>query len=266
MFNRRWHAIVPAKRLKHAKSRLGREDLALPFITDVITALSHSELIESVNVVSADPTICELAHHLKCRVIAESKSDGLLPAIYLGIASLEPPDQRSILVVLGDLPCLSPDQVDAFLTQGSEYDSAFVSDAEGIGSTMWMRTHTTAPMPHFGPRSRAKHRESGAIEILDEQLIGARRDVDTAVNLWDAIRIGVGDATRNALDKNESGDIFNDDQDLLDDSEMIVTISQLSPLVGLDEKGQFHSLEDLDLAPLIQPRIGQRLILPPIRG
>ncbi len=266
MFNRRWHAIVPAKRLKHAKSRLGREDLALPFITDVITALSNSELVASVTVISADPTICELARDSNCRVIVESQSDGLLPAIYLGIASLEPPDQRSILVVLGDLPCLLPAQVDTFLNRGAEYESAFVPDAEGIGSTMWMRTRSTAPMPHFGPRSRAMHRESGAIEILDKELIGARRDVDTAVNLWDAIRIGVGAATRNALDKNESGDIFNDGQDQRDESEILVTISQVSPLVGLDEKGRFHSLEDLNLSPLIQPRIGQRFILPPIRG
>ncbi len=257
MFNRQWHAVVPAKLLKDAKSRLGREDLALPFFTDVISALNQSKLVESVTVVSADPTICNLALELNCQIVMEDQSNGILPAINVGISSLKLPDQRNILVVLGDLPCLDPDQVDSFVLQGSEFDSAFVSDAEGTGSTMWMRTHSTIPTPHFGPRSRAMHRESGAIEIDDPRLIGARRDVDTAVNLWDAIRIGVGKATGKALGA-EAPKAYSNDQ-----HQKIVTISQVSPPIGVDENGRFHRLDNTDLSPLIHPRIGQRIAIPP---
>lgn len=257
MFNRQWHAVVPAKLLKDAKSRLGREDLALPFFTDVISALKQSKLVESVTVVSADPTICRLAVELNCQIVMENRSNGILPAINMGISSLKLPDQRNILVVLGDLPCLNPDQVDSFILQGSEFDSAFVSDAEGTGSTMWMRTHSTIPTPHFGPRSRAMHRESGAIEIDDPQLIGTRRDVDTAVNLWDAIRIGVGKATEKAL-RAEAPRFHSIDQ-----HQKILTISQVSPPIGVDENGRFHPLDSTDLPPLINPRVGQRIAIPP---
>ena len=255
MFNRRWHAIVPAKRLKDAKSRLGRDDLALPFLTDVITALSKSDLVESVTIVSADPTICHLAEEMGCRVVVEHSSDGLLPAITLGIEELDAANQLNILVVLGDLPCLSTDHVNRFLTQGSDNATSFISDAEGTGSTMWMRTHSTDHMPFFGPRSRARHRESGAIEISDENFLGARRDVDTEVNLWDAVRIGVGEATHKALDTRTAP------SSLSSESDVVVTITQSSPPVGVDENGHLHSLAHRDLLPLIAPRQGQRVVI-----
>ena len=257
MFNRRWHAIVPAKRLKDAKSRLGRDDLTLPFLTDVITALNKSELVESITIVSADPTICHLAEEMGCRVVVEHSSDGLLPAIRLGIEELNASEQMNILVVLGDLPCLSTDHVNRFLTQGSDHASSFISDAEGTGSTMWMRTHSTEQMPFFGPRSRARHRESGAIEISDEMFLGARRDVDTAVNLWDAVRIGVGQATQKALGTRTAP------SNLRIESDVVVTITQTSPPVGVDENGHLHSLAHLDLLPLIAPRRGQRVVISP---
>jgi 2-phospho-L-lactate/phosphoenolpyruvate guanylyltransferase len=247
MYDTRWHAIVPAKRLKDAKTRLGREDLALPFLTDVINAIKGSHYIASVTVVSADPTICRLAEEFGCQIVDEKNSEGLLSAIDLGINHLAAADQENLLVVLGDLPCLMPTHIDLFVNEGKVHTSAFLSDAEGTGSTMWMRTGSTSPTPLFGVRSRAKHRQAGAHEIAHKDLAGAHRDVDTLVNLWDAERIGVGGATHKAL--------HNDP--------FIVTLSRTSPPAGIDESGRLHSLEGVDLSPLTKPRIGQRVVLSP---
>ncbi len=245
MFDTRWHAIVPAKRLKDAKTRLGREDLVLPFLTDVINAVKDSTLIATITVVSADPTICRSALQLGCQVVKEIQSEGLLAAIDLGIGHLDATDRENLVVVLGDLPCLMPAHLDLFVNQGKAHESAFLSDAEGTGSTMWMRTRSVAPTPQFGLRSRAKHRQAGAHEVAHEDLVGAQRDVDTLVNLWDAERIGVGRATREAL----HGQSF------------VVTLSQTSPLAGIDENGRLHSLAGVDLSPLSKPRIGQRVVI-----
>lgn len=255
MFDIRWNAIVPAKRLKDAKTRLGREDLALPFLTDVINALKGSELISSVTVVSADPTICELAEQLDCRVVVEHNREGLLAAIDLGINHLDAMDKENVVVVLGDLPCLLAEHVELFVNQGREHESAFLSDAEGTGSTMWMRTNSLSPTPHFGPRSRAMHRQSSAYEVTHQDLAGARRDVDTLVNLWDAERIGVGMSTQNALHTRSHSP--NPDSS----SSIVVTLSQTSPVSGVDETGRIHSLEGIDLSPVTRPRVGQRIVI-----
>lgn len=250
-----WNAIVPAKRLNNAKSRLGRNDLTLPFLTDVLTALGQSKLIESITVVSADPTICEVAREMNFQFYMEDENSGLLPAINQGIDNLNPLQQENILIVLGDVPCLTPVHVDTFLTLGARHRSSFVPDAEGIGTTMWMRTNCLSATPHFGPRSRAFHRESGAIEVLDDQLYGARRDVDTAVDLWDAERIGLGFATKNALAKKPVQAILPD--------EIVVTIASVLPMIGVDESGHSHRLDDKDHRLLINPQVGQRIVIRP---
>ena len=60
--------------------------------------------------------------------------------------------------------------------------------------------------PHFGVKSRSTHVEFGHIDLaLDAPadvrslLAGARRDVDTPADLWDALRIGVGHNTSEVL-------------------------------------------------------------------
>ena len=60
--------------------------------------------------------------------------------------------------------------------------------------------------PRFGVGSRAAHVQAGYIDLaLDVPanvrtlLAGARRDVDTPADLWDALRIGVGANTRAVL-------------------------------------------------------------------
>ena len=82
------------------------------------------------------------------------------------------------------------------------YSMSFVSDAAGIGSTMWC-SQTVDGHSFFGERSRAQHRSAGYMELgaLERSALWARarRDVDTDADLWDALRIGVGPATTDAM-------------------------------------------------------------------
>ena len=76
-----------------------------------------------------------------------------------------------------------------------------MADAAGIGSTLLTARPGVELGPRFGERSRAAHRSSGAVELAASPgaLAGLRRDVDTEVDLWDAVRLGVGPATTDAL-------------------------------------------------------------------
>lgn len=247
MLGNRWHALVPAKRLDEAKSRLGRHDLTLPFLSDVVFALQGSKHIDQVSVISSDPDIRKHMTDLGCSVISEPNSGGLSAAIATGLQWCDDREIAHVLVALGDLPCLNAAHVDEFLTAGSSNAASFLADAEGTGSTLWMRTTRTAPAPRFGFRSRAAHRESGAYEIEGSNFSGARRDVDTQVNLWDAIRIGVGLQTNRALSEHPRA--------------QLVTISGIDPLVAVDESGRTHLLSEIHRAEIPRPSIGQRLVI-----
>ena len=240
---------MPAKRLTEAKSRLGRDDLTLPFLSDVVQALHESTLIDQVSIISSDLVIENFVQELGCSIIPEGAGGpgGLTSAIESGIQWCTSNNIERVLVVLGDLPCLSSKHVDAFLSLGEHNASSFLADAEGTGSTMWMRSTRSAPNPRFGVRSRAAHRESGAVEIQGDDFAGARRDVDTQVNLWDAVRIGVGTATHSAL----TGPL----------EETVVTISGIDPITAVDESGRTLELNESQSAAIPRPRIGQRLVV-----
>ena len=71
---------------------------------------------------------------------------------------------------------------------------AFVSDAEGTGTTLYTASYDRFE-PRFGARSRQAHLDTGATEIVGE-LPTLRRDVDDLDDLRAAIALGVGSETR----------------------------------------------------------------------
>ncbi|RIQ15726.1 2-phospho-L-lactate guanylyltransferase, partial [Jiangella rhizosphaerae] len=94
-----------------------------------------------------------------------------------------------------DLPALRPAELDRVLTAAAEHPLSFVADAAGIGTTLYAAGPGVAFEPAFGGRSRAAHRLAGAVELELDGIASVRRDVDTAVDLWDARRLGVGPRT-----------------------------------------------------------------------
>jgi 2-phospho-L-lactate guanylyltransferase len=205
-----WTAVVPVKSLPDAKSRLlpdddpTRPELALAFLEDVLAALDGAAAIAGVVVVTDDERVRRVVDASPARWIAEFPHTGLNPAAAFGAASLAP--GSAVAIVAGDLPCLTSDAVDQVLALAGARERAFMSDAQGIGTTMLLDSVAANCSPAFGERSRARHVQLGYVDLgLDSSaearrlLARARRDVDTQVDLWDAMRIGVGAATSAVL-------------------------------------------------------------------
>jgi 2-phospho-L-lactate guanylyltransferase len=235
-----WHALIPAKALHNSKSRLGRNDLAGPFLADTVAALIGSAHVAQLTVITSDPEVASLVEDLGGNVLMEGASTGLLNALDLGLENVSA--GTGVVIALGDLPCLSTRDVDLFLEQATHHDSSFTCDSEGTGSTMWARLPGSSAKPRFGVRSRADHRMHGAVEIPCSA--GAHRDVDTSTDLWDAIRIGVGPHTLQALGT---------------PTMYIATISGTNPITAIDESGLQFAYPDYAISDLIAPRIGQRI-------
>lgn len=191
-----WTAIVPVKAAVDAKSRLinhsatQRSALALAFAEDAISALTESSMIGRIIVVGADvPTgpRSGIEH-------APDPGLGLNTAINHAALKVDPADP--VLVMVADLPAVHTADIDMALLHASGHQRSIICDAAGTGTTALMRTGSTRLQPAFGPRSRAQHVASGAWDLSDLDVPGMRRDVDTEVDLWDALRLGVGPRTR----------------------------------------------------------------------
>jgi 2-phospho-L-lactate guanylyltransferase len=200
-----WVVLVPVKPLGEAKTRLAstveRADLALAFAGDTVAAAVAAG-VGTVVVVTDDPAAEAMARELGAEVLPQGPQPGLNAALRHAADAVRSryPD-APVAVVAGDLPALRPTELARALRAASGHPRAFVSDAEGTGTTVLAAAPGVALDPSFGPRSRAAHRASGAVELAVAGAPGLRRDVDDAVGLWDARRIGVGPRTRTLLER-----------------------------------------------------------------
>ena len=211
-----WIAVVPVKASRDAKTRLAdqrkRFALAEAMAKDTVNAALGADCISDVVVVADGMVDLSWAP----TVIAGTGS-GLNAAIEVGAqwAARTRDSAFGIAVVTADLPCLTPGALDRILALRSQAPVRIVGDAPGTGTTMLLvkdgRDIPGVVTPQFGPHSCAAHVQAGAVNLTTEQGLGpedqaallrARRDVDTDVDLWDAIRIGVGPATRAAFAAN----------------------------------------------------------------
>ncbi len=85
------------------------------------------------------------------------------------------------------------------LAAAARHQTSFLADAAGIGTTLYASVPGAPFDPRFGGRSRAAHRASGATELEVPGVVSVRRDIDTAVDLWDAMRIGLGPRTESVI-------------------------------------------------------------------
>jgi 2-phospho-L-lactate guanylyltransferase len=202
-------AVVALKPMELAKSRLGslaaplRRRIAWTMAVDTLSALSAA--VDSVLVVSDQASLESRLRRLglAVTVVAEPGRVGMNGSLTHGEQALRELGCGSVLACVGDLPALRPGSVRRVLEASPPRGRTFVADASGVGTTMLLASD--APLePHFQGRSAAAHRTSGALALTAEMLGGpvadARRDVDTEVDLVDAVHLGLGPATAAVID------------------------------------------------------------------
>lgn len=177
--------VIPVRDAASAKSRLAadggaeadarRAALAAAIALDTVSAARAAREVGEVIVVGAMPQPIEGVR------VVDDPGFGLLVAIGAGLAAADPATPTAVL--LGDLPALQPEDLDAALVAASEHHWAFVPDAEGDGTTLVV---AAAGLPHslrFGPASAEQHHDAGYVELEVADRSGLRRDVDTLEQL-----------------------------------------------------------------------------------
>lgn len=200
----RWCLVVPVKKLAMAKSRLAgprmdaatRARLALAFAGDAVSAaLAAGPVVEAV-VVTDDPLVGSALGELGATVVPDRPDAGLNPALAFGAeVAREKFGDVGVVAMAADLPALLTSELDFALGAVSGYQRHFIADAQDVGTSMLFAPPGVELDPRFGGASRLAHLTSGAVEIGASGIGTLRRDVDTAADLADALRLGVGPRT-----------------------------------------------------------------------
>lgn len=197
-----WSLVVPVKPLARAKSRMAatagprRPALALAIAADTVTAALRSERVSGVVVVTDDPLAAGELSRIGAVVVPDEPDSGLNPALAYGaVLARESFPGSGVGAMSADLPALRPAELTRVLDAAAQAPRAFVPDAPGVGTTLYTALPGVPFSPAFGKDSRARHRASGARELLLEGIESVRRDVDTADDLRAAVALGVGGRT-----------------------------------------------------------------------
>jgi 2-phospho-L-lactate guanylyltransferase len=214
-----WSVVVPVKRPEFAKTRLAdtagsfRPELARAFAADTVAAALDCATVDQVIVVTDDAEAAEEARAAGADVVADTPDAGLNAALRHGAEAVRDAgggrrEGGPVAAMSADLPALRPDELAVVLREAARHPSSFVADTAGIGTTLYAAGSGVTFDPRFGGRSRAAHRAAGAVELDLSGIPSVRRDVDTGVDLWDAVRLGLGPRTAQVVARlNGSGPV-----------------------------------------------------------
>jgi 2-phospho-L-lactate guanylyltransferase len=192
--------LVPVKALSAAKTRLGLDGastrlLMRAFAEDALATVVQSPLVARVVVVSNEAGI---GRGLDLEVLRDEGAGDLNQALAIAarrVRSAHP--ALGVAALCADLPCLvEPDLTRALI--GGVGPRWFVADAQGSGTTLLAAVPGTDLEPHFGAGSAAHHAASGAVAVA-AGVPTLRLDVDTTADLEQAVALGVGARTAEAL-------------------------------------------------------------------
>ena len=199
----RWALIIPVKPAAIGKSRLAlpsvdRVTLARAIALDTIAAAAACDAVGQVHVVTDDGALIALAFDIPgLRFVPEGDARGIDAAVAEGARAAGERMPRAAL--LGDLPALRPDDLQAARAAARTMPRAAVADAEGTGTTLVTAGPGIPLATSFGDGSFARHQALGCVPLDVAATSTLRRDVDTRDQLAEAAALGVGPRTAAVL-------------------------------------------------------------------
>jgi 2-phospho-L-lactate guanylyltransferase len=195
----RWTVLIPVRSAGAAKTRLATASaspeaharLVAAIRADTIAAaLSALDVARVVRVLDA-PQAVE-ADTLTYVQQAPGLNAALAEAAVMASARW---GEDGVAALVGDLPALRGEELQAALGRAAHFARAFVPDSDGTGTTLLTALPGVALQPGFGMGSAARHADQA---VALEAGSGLRRDVDTPADLEAAATLGLGRET-NAL-------------------------------------------------------------------
>jgi 2-phospho-L-lactate guanylyltransferase len=189
---RAW-ALVPQKRLAHAKSRIAasaapqtRAALSLALLERVCAALRATPGVEDVVIMTPDPAVEAFARAAGLRAVPDASAsfnDALAHAL---LVAADRAAGRAALLVSADLPLLGPPDVAAALAAAGHDTLVLAPSKDRTGTNALLLPPGVWLRPAFGPGSRARHRRLGealGLRVVEVFRPGLAFDLDTPADL-----------------------------------------------------------------------------------
>lgn len=187
-------AVLPMKSPGTGKTRLDghfsegeRAALASAMFADVLIALTRATKLEGVLVVSADAEVARIAGLHGANWIDEGSASSHSEAALVGIAHCASLGARRVLLVPGDCPAITANEIDMLASSDfGERSVAVMADRHGSGTNGLLISPPDLITPAFGPGSCQRHldlAESAGAEAVVLEPKGFQMDVDTPEDL-----------------------------------------------------------------------------------
>ncbi len=203
-------ALVPAKALDEAKGRLAvllsedeRRRLAIAMLEDVLGALQAVPRLDLIAVVSPDADVLARARALGARPIAEPRqSRGINRALAHALGLISSPGIDALLVVLADVPAVTPAEIEAVLDALPPGPGAVICPSLDRGtSALALRPPDAIPF-RFGHHSFLAHKREAAARGVPARVLrtaSLAADIDAPDDLLDLIARPAETATHRFL-------------------------------------------------------------------
>jgi 2-phospho-L-lactate guanylyltransferase len=185
-------AVVPVKELAEAKQRLipalappQRLELAQLMLTEVLEALSATRGLAGVLLVTLDPFATTFAARHGFRVATQGAREGHTGAVNAGRALLAA--EAGILTMPGDIPAVTPAEIEALLTAHQPAPSFTIAPAhDEQGSNAVLLSPPDAVPLRFGENSYFPHLEAARAAGIEPRILrlpGIAMDIDNPDDL-----------------------------------------------------------------------------------
>lgn len=189
----RTFALVPVKSLGSAKQRLSpaleqaqRRTLVLAMLDDVLQALANVPAIERSLVITRDPEVASVATKAGAVVLEEPAGADLNASLSFGLAYAAGEGAERALILPGDVPLVTPTDIEALLYAAKPGGGAIASDANREGTNALLLPLPAPFAPAFGAASFARHNQAAvaagtSLAIIERE--GLAQDIDLPADL-----------------------------------------------------------------------------------
>lgn len=181
-------ALIAIKNLSLGKKRLagtlspaGREQLIRTMLNQVLDSLSASHSVQNMAIVTSEHLLT--THDV---TLLTDIGGGLNTAIAHAVRTLEAAGASELLVLHGDLPLVTPAEIDELVALGRHNGIALAPDRQRQGTNAVYLKAGTGFEFHFGPHSFEQHQtEAARCDLLPviAELPGFAFDVDEPADL-----------------------------------------------------------------------------------
>lgn len=205
------YAVVPFKQAEQVKQRLRpilnsaqRYQLAIAMLKDVLGALSQSEKMISILVVSRDSRLKNLVESYGARLLSVNLDNCLNSALSQATLLLQSQNARQIMYIHADIPLLASPDLDEVISDHLNYncDLTLVPSNKDDGTNIMLRKLPSCQPLRYGKNSYRIHLEDATSQGLRTHSICNPRigfDIDTPKDFYRFLQKGMNSHTHTSV-------------------------------------------------------------------